>query len=71
MPFTPYDYLTSDMLSNYTILSNNFIPETTFRDSAYLSQTGKAAYWMLLLGTISSFLAIVTYDHLPLKFPHD
>jgi len=60
MPFAPYDYITSDMLANYTILSNNFIPETTFRDSKYLTDTSTAAYWMLLLGTISSFLAIIT-----------
>src|SRR5260221_4480347 len=61
MAFTPYDYITSDMLSNYTILSNNFIPDTPFRDSSSLHSLGQAAYWMLLLGTISIFFAIVTY----------
>jgi len=60
-PFTPYVYITSDMLSNYTILSNNFIPDTTFRDSGYLRNSGKAAYWTLLLGTICGGFAIVTY----------
>jgi hypothetical protein len=61
MAFTPYDYMTSDMLSNYTILSNNFIPDTPFRDSKTSASLGQAAYWMLLLGTISIFFAIVTY----------
>ena len=60
-PFTPYYYITSDMLPNYSILSNSYIPETTLRDSAYLSIVGRMARWTLLLGTIACAVTTVMY----------
>ncbi|THU88461.1 hypothetical protein K435DRAFT_969488 [Dendrothele bispora CBS 962.96] len=60
-PFTPYDYLVDDMSStgplDYKTLSGDFIPFTTFLDSHYLTQTSRAAYYMILLGTISAAVA--------------
>ncbi|KAJ3506087.1 hypothetical protein NLJ89_g7069 [Agrocybe chaxingu] len=58
--YTPYDVITADMTSNYSILTGPFIPETTFRDSKYLGESSRAAYWMLLLGTICAALALIT-----------
>ncbi|KAF8973850.1 actin cortical patch SUR7/pH-response regulator pali [Flammula alnicola] len=60
--FKPYDIVTSDMISNFSILSATpLIPlDLTFKDSKYLGQTSKAAYWMILLGTICAALALVT-----------
>jgi len=59
--FRPYDAITSDMAFNYSLLTANFIPDnTTFTDSKFLGQSSKAAYWMLLLGTICATIALVT-----------
>ncbi|KAK7468548.1 hypothetical protein VKT23_003053 [Stygiomarasmius scandens] len=60
--FTPYDILISDMSSNasaldYKTLSDAFIPFITFRDSHYLAQTSRAAYYMILLGTIGAAIS--------------
>ncbi|KAF9569833.1 hypothetical protein CPC08DRAFT_701702 [Agrocybe pediades] len=58
--FTPYDTITADMISNYSILTAPIIPQNTFRDSKYLGDSSKAAYWMILLGTICAALALLT-----------
>jgi len=49
------------MLSNYTILSNHYIPETTFRNSAYLNGQSRMARWTLLLGTIACAITSIMY----------
>jgi len=59
--FKPYDAITADMFSNYSFLSSTLIPETTFQDSKYLGQSSKAAYWMILFGTICAALALLTF----------
>ncbi|KAJ7102331.1 hypothetical protein B0H15DRAFT_814169 [Mycena belliarum] len=58
--FKPYAALTSDMLANYTVLTNFILSETAFADSDSLGNTSRAAYWMLLLGTICAALALLT-----------
>ncbi|CAA7260590.1 unnamed protein product [Cyclocybe aegerita] len=58
--FRPYDALTGDMALNYSILTNNFLPALTFSDGKYTGSLTKAAYWMLLLGTICAALALLT-----------
>ncbi|RDB29574.1 hypothetical protein Hypma_015162 [Hypsizygus marmoreus] len=59
--FRPYDAITSDMAANYSIITQALIGDTTtFQDSNYLGQATKAAYWMLLLGTICAALALLT-----------
>ena len=58
--FQPFDTITADMLSNYSVLSAAFIQNPTFRDSNYLGQLSKASYWMFLLGTICAALTVLT-----------
>ncbi|KAJ3512629.1 hypothetical protein NLJ89_g3415 [Agrocybe chaxingu] len=58
--FRPYDALTGDMALNYSILTNNFLPALTFSDGKYTGSLTKAAYWMLLLGTVCAALALLT-----------
>jgi len=49
------------MLSNYTNLTNTYIPETTFRNSGYLNGMSNVARWTLLFGTISCAISAVLY----------
>ncbi|KAF9535745.1 actin cortical patch SUR7/pH-response regulator pali [Crepidotus variabilis] len=59
--YTPYDIITSDMQFNYSFFSQSFIPDnTTFRSSKYLSESSKAGYYLILLGTICAALALLT-----------
>ncbi|KAJ7124734.1 actin cortical patch SUR7/pH-response regulator pali [Mycena crocata] len=58
--FTPYTALTSDMLANYTVLTNSIFSNKAFPDTDSLGHTSRAAYWMLLLGTICAALALLT-----------
>ncbi|KAJ7693647.1 actin cortical patch SUR7/pH-response regulator pali [Mycena rosella] len=59
--FQPYAALTSDMLQNYTDLTNFLLGGTAFEDSTdSLGGSSRAAYWMLLLGTICAALALLT-----------
>jgi len=60
--FQPSNAITSDMLSNYTVLTNNILSQsgTPFADSSSLGRSSRAAYWMLLLGTICAALALLT-----------
>lgn len=58
--FQPFDTITADMLSNYSVFSAAFIGNPTFRDSKYLGQLSRAAYWMFLLGTICAALTVLT-----------
>lgn len=70
--FTPFDAVVSDMLpQNYSILTANLIPgNVTLRDSKYLGQSTKAAYWMLLLGTLCAALALLTLAVFPSLHPN-
>jgi len=58
--FKPYAALTSDMLPNYTDITNFILGDTSFADSDSLGHSSRAAYWMLLLGTICAALALLT-----------
>lgn len=55
--FQPFDTITADMLSNYSVLSTAFIQSPTFRDQG---QSSEAAYWMFLFGTIFAALTLLT-----------
>jgi hypothetical protein len=59
--FTPYDILTSDMGFNYSQNTDAIFADGGFRESEYLGSTSKAAYWLLLIGTVLSFLTLITY----------
>lgn len=58
--FQPYDAITADMFQNYSRFTDAIVLNTTFRDSAYLGSLSKAAYYMLLLGTLCAALALLT-----------
>lgn len=58
--YRPYDAITSDMAANYSLITAALVSGTTFQDSSYLGEATKAAYWMLLLGTICAALALLT-----------
>ena len=61
MRFRPFDVITADMPENYSIFTSNFIDgDNTFRDSKYLGDNSRAAYWLLLIGTIAAVLALIT-----------
>ncbi|TFK76746.1 hypothetical protein BDN72DRAFT_753554 [Pluteus cervinus] len=57
--FRPLDSITSDMLANYSVLTQAVIVDTTFADSSYLGSSSRAAYWMILLGSICAALALI------------
>ncbi|KAF5384698.1 hypothetical protein D9757_006249 [Collybiopsis confluens] len=59
-PFKPYDYFVGDMSDSYSIITASIIKGGTFRDSNYLGQSTKAAYWLILLGTIFAALSFVS-----------
>lgn len=56
----PYDALLGDIPTNYTGLTVRFIPSTTFTDSQYLGEFSRGAYYLLLLGSIATALALFT-----------
>ncbi|PFH54755.1 hypothetical protein AMATHDRAFT_52566 [Amanita thiersii Skay4041] len=61
--FRPYDAITTDMTANYTRITSALLVNTTFMDSQYLGHSSKAAYYMLLIGTIltaTTFFAGIT-----------
>ncbi|KAF9270569.1 hypothetical protein L218DRAFT_952671 [Marasmius fiardii PR-910] len=55
--FRPFDYITEDMASNYSSSTSALIPDIAFRDSDSLDQSSKAAYYLILLGTIAAALS--------------
>lgn len=59
--FTPYDVITSDMLANFTRISNAVIPQSTFTDTSYLGNFTKSAYYLLIIGTVCAALALFMY----------
>ncbi|KAI0095264.1 Glucanosyltransferase-domain-containing protein [Irpex rosettiformis] len=56
----PYVAFLGDIPSNYTGLTNSFIPEITFTNSSYLGDFSRGGYYLLLLGSISVALALFT-----------
>jgi hypothetical protein len=58
--FLPYDAITSDMSTNYTQATDSFLKGTTFHNSNYLGTQSKAAYYLILLGTICTALTLLS-----------
>ncbi|KAF8559353.1 hypothetical protein OG21DRAFT_1503260 [Imleria badia] len=58
--FQPYTTITSDMLLNYSEFTTDIFANTTFINSSYLGTNSHAAYYFLLLGTISTALSLFT-----------
>jgi hypothetical protein len=57
----PFPAFLGDIPLNYTILTNSFIPDTTFTNSSFLGDFSRGAYYLLLLGSIAVALAFFTY----------
>lgn len=57
----PYDAFLGDIPVNYTSLTNAFVPSTTFVDSQYLGEFSRGAYYLLLLGSVATALALFTF----------
>ncbi|KAF5375192.1 hypothetical protein D9758_000024 [Tetrapyrgos nigripes] len=58
--FTPFDTLVSDMRSNFSTLTQELLPgDLILRDSHYLGQTSRAAYFLILLATIGAALTFI------------
>jgi len=55
--YQPYNYLVGDMTANYSIITSSVINGGSFRDSSFLGELTKAAYWLILLGTILAALS--------------
>lgn len=54
----PYSVALADMPTNYSGLTQGFVPgDLTFTNSHYLSEFSRAAYYLLLMGTICAALA--------------
>ncbi|KAF9056444.1 actin cortical patch SUR7/pH-response regulator pali [Panaeolus papilionaceus] len=63
--FKPYDVIAADARPNIKVFTAVIptVPQSqgnTFFDSRYLGQSSKAAYWMILIGTICGVLALIT-----------
>ncbi|KAI5123705.1 hypothetical protein M0805_000301 [Coniferiporia weirii] len=59
-PLEPYSVILADMPFRYSNLTQAFIPDgLTFTNSHYLSEFSRAAYYLLLLGSICAALAMI------------
>ncbi|KAL5518674.1 hypothetical protein ACEPAH_357 [Sanghuangporus vaninii] len=57
----PYDAVLADMPTRFPSLTRAFVPDSfTFTNSHYLGEFSKAAYYLLLLGSIFAGLAMIT-----------
>ncbi|KAF8922218.1 actin cortical patch SUR7/pH-response regulator pali [Mucidula mucida] len=58
--YRPYAIMTGDMRANYSTITQALVEGTSFSDSTDLGKSTNGAYYTILLGTIFSFLALVT-----------
>jgi len=58
--FLPYDVIVGDMAANYSQETNAILSVQAIYDSAYFAEQSKAAYYLILLATICTALALVT-----------
>ena len=68
--FHPYDAIRSDMAANYSRITEALLVDTTFQNSRYLGQSSRAAFWMLLLGSVCAALSLVTSVLLIFTYSH-
>ncbi|THH20985.1 hypothetical protein EW146_g471 [Bondarzewia mesenterica] len=59
--YKPYDAITSDMIANYSQLTNFIIQGTTFKNSNTLASHSASANYCLLVGTICVGVALLTF----------
>lgn len=61
MKLQPFTDIIGDMPSNYSSITTALIPSFTFVDSQYLGEFSRGAYYLLLLGTVSTALALFVF----------
>jgi len=59
-PFHPFQAITNDLATNYSVITTVVLANTTLIDSKYLGQSSSAAYYLILLGTILSAVTFFT-----------
>ncbi|EPQ61097.1 hypothetical protein GLOTRDRAFT_53842 [Gloeophyllum trabeum ATCC 11539] len=57
--FEPFTAMTSDMIGNWSFITEGLIPSVSFRNSGSLGSQSNSAYYLLLLGTICAGLAFL------------
>ncbi|VDB93364.1 unnamed protein product [Peniophora sp. CBMAI 1063] len=57
--FLPYDQLTADMPSNYSMFTGSIITGTSFRVDGGLGTHTKDAYYCLIVGTVLLFVSLL------------
>ena len=59
--FEPFTVILADMPANYSQISESFISMGSFIDSSYLGSFSNGAYYLILIGTVATALALITY----------
>ncbi len=59
--FEPLTVIIADMASNYSRFTTAIVTQGTFVDSDYLGEFTNAAYYLILVGTVATALAFITY----------
>ena len=59
--FEPFTVILADMPANYSQISESFISMGSFIDSSYLGSFSNGAYYLILIGTVATALAFITY----------
>ncbi|KIJ24027.1 hypothetical protein M422DRAFT_237542 [Sphaerobolus stellatus SS14] len=59
---TPFDSMLADIPGNYTVTTRFLIskPNTTFTNTSFLQTASKAAFYLIFIGTICTFLAMLS-----------
>ena len=57
--FLPYDQITADMASNYSMFTGSIITGTLFREDSGLGTHTKQAYYCLIVGTVLLFVSLL------------
>ena len=66
----PFNVITSDMLSNYSGFTTALITQGTFIDSNYLGDFTRGAYYLIIIGSVCTAMALLTSVALPRLSAH-
>ncbi|KAK0198507.1 actin cortical patch SUR7/pH-response regulator pali [Armillaria mellea] len=58
--YRPYDIITNDMTANYSAITQAVVSGTTFQNSHFLGQPTKSAYYLIIIGTVTTAVALLT-----------
>ncbi len=60
--YRPYDIITNDMTANYSAITQAVVSGTTFQNSHFLGQPTKSAYYLIIIGTVTTAVALLTSE---------